>query len=253
MENLKLSVICRILGAKRSIWLTPMFSEPKPPKKMISPNRGTYSKPTTRRPCQGGDEQIDFKIRLMVGVDGSVLLSRVAQYCVPPYFVPNLPWDMVLRHPWGYEHCGGHFARVSCLNSRHPVHPRFWIEDFREASGTGEQFLVKPIHGKVSRQSVRGITFRIIGVVTLMHLAPAIVVTPPGGEPSHGVEAEKHISYALTTSSVAAVQERACALELVEFAPETLPRDVLPARRDGSMWKQSDYGLTLYWAARVKN
>ena len=45
-----------------------------------------------------------------------------------------------------------------------------------------------------------------------------------------------------------AVQDRASALELVEFASETLP-----THRDGSMWKQSDYGLTLYWAARVKN
>ena len=113
-------------------------------------------------------------------------------------------------------------------------------------------FWVKPIHGKVSRQSVWGITVPIIGAVTPMHPAPAIVVTPPGGEPPNRVEAEKHISHALTASSVAPVQDRACALELVEFAPETLARDVLPARRDGSVWKQSDYGLTPYWAARVK-
>ena len=45
---------------------------------------------------------------------------------------------------------------------------------------------------------------------------------------------------------------RACALELIEFAPETLARDVLPTRRDGSIWTQSDYGLTPYLAARVK-
>ena len=36
------------------------------------------------------------------------------------------------------------------------------------------------------------------------------------------------------------------------FTPETLVRDVLPARRDASVWKQSDYGLAPYWAARVK-
>ena len=85
-----------------------------------------------------------------------------------------------------------------------------------------------------------------------MHLAPAIVVTPPGGKPPNRVEAEKHISYALTASSVTPVQDRACALELVEFAPETLARDVLPTRCDGSMWTHSDYGLMPYWAARVK-
>ena len=56
----------------------------------------------------------------------------------------------------------------------------------------------------------------------------------------------------MTASSVARVQDRACALELAEFAPEALSRDVLRTRRDGSMWKQSDYGLTPYWAARVK-
>ena len=85
-----------------------------------------------------------------------------------------------------------------------------------------------------------------------MHPAPAIVVSCPGGKPPNHVEAEKHISYALAASSVAPVPDWACALELVEFAPETLARDVLPAQRDGSMWKQSDYGLTPHWAARVK-
>ena len=159
---------------------------------------------------------------------------------------------MVLGHPWGYEHCVSHFARFNCLYSHHPVHPRFWIEDFCEAPRTGKPFLVKPIHGKVSRQSVWGLTVPVIGAVTPTHPAPAIVVTPPGGEPPNRVEAEKHISYALTASSVAPVQDRACALELVEFAPEALARDVLPTRRDGSMWTQSDYGLTPYWAARVE-
>ena len=66
------------------------------------------------------------------------------------------------------------------------------------------------------------------------------------------VGAEKHISYALTASSVAHVQDRACALELVAFAPETLARDGLATRHDGSVWTQYDYGVTPYWAARVK-
>ena len=66
-----------------------------------------------------------------------------------------------------------------------------------------------------------------------MHPAPAIVVTPPGGEPPNRAEAEKHISYASTASSVAPVQDRACALELLEFAPEILARDILPKRREG--------------------
>ena len=72
-----------------------------------------------------------------------------------------------------------------------------------------------------------GITVPIIGAVTPTHSAPAIVVRPPGGEPPNRVAAEKHISSALTAFSVAPVQDRACALELVEFAPETLARDVL--------------------------
>ena len=98
-----------------------------------------------------------------------------------------------------------------------------------------------------------GITVPIVGAVTPTHPAPAIVVTPPGGEPPNRVEAEKHISYVLTASSVAPVGDPACSLELVQSASETLARDVLPTRRDGSMWTQSDYGLTPYWAARVKN
>ena len=252
MENARPSVFWWILGAKRSLWLTPMFLETNSPKNMNPPNGGAYSKPIMRRLCRGGDEQIDVKIQFTGVVDGSVSLPRVAQYGVSPYLVPNLPWDMVLGHLWGYEHCVSHFARFNCLYSHHPVHPRFWIEDFREAPRTGKPFLVKPIHGKVSRQSVWGLTVPVIGAVTPTHPAPAIVVTPPGGEPPDRVEAEKHISYALTASSVALLQDRACALELVEFAPETLARDVLPTRRDGSMWTQSDYGLTPYWAARVK-
>ena len=212
MEHSSPSVFWCILGARRLLWPTPMFLETKSPKNMNPPNGGAYSKPTMRRPCQGGDEQIDVKIRFTGVVDGSVSLPRVAQYGVSPYLVPNLPWDLVLRHPWGYEHCASDFARVNCLYSHHPVHPRFWIEDFREAPRTGKPFLVKPIHGKVSRQSVCGITVPIIGVVTATHPAPAIVVTPPGGEPPNRVEAEKHISYALTASSVAPVQDRACAL-----------------------------------------
>ena len=139
-----------------------------------------------------------------------------------------------------------HFVRFNCLYSHHPVHPRFWIEDFREAPRNGIPFSDKPIHGKVSRQSVWGITLLNIGAVTPIHPAPAIVVTPPDGDPPNPVKAENHISYALTASCVAPKQDQGCALELVEFAPETLARDVLPARRDGSVWKQSEYGLTPY-------
>ena len=216
--------------------------------KYESPQRGRLLQADHETPLPGGgNEQIDVKIQFTGDVDGSVSLPCVAQYGVSPYPVPNLHWDMVLGHPWGYEHCVSHFARFNCLYSHHPVHPCLWIEDFREAPRTGKPFLVKPIHGKVSRQSVRGITVPIIGAVTPMHPAPAIVVTPPGG-----VEAEKHIFYALTASSVAPVHDQARALELVEIAPETLARYFLPTRRDGSMWTQCDYGLTPYWAARVK-
>ena len=38
---------------------------------------------------------------------------------------------------------------------------------------------------------------------------------------------------------------------LLNLTP-TLACDVLPTRRDGSMWKQSDYGFGPYWAAQVK-
>ena len=251
MGNLRLTVFWLILCAKRSLWPTPMFAE-KISEKYESPQQRRLLEADNETPLPGGDEQIDVKIQFKGVWDGSVSLPCVVQYGVSPYLVPNLPWDMVLGHPWGYEHCVSHFARFNCLYSHHPVHPRFQIEDFREAPRTGKPFLVKPIHGKVSRQSVWGTTVPIIGAVTPMHPAQAIVVTPPGGEPPNRVEAEKHISYALTASSVVSVQDRACALELVEFAPETLAHDVEPARCDGSVWKQSDYGLTPYWAARVK-
>ena len=203
--------------------------------KYESPQRRRLLQADNETPLPGGDEQIDVKIQFTGVVDGSGSLSRVAQYGVSPYLVPNLPWDMVLGQPWGYEHCVSHFARFNCLYSHHPLHPRVWIEDFRETPRTGKPFLVKPIHGKVSRHSVSGITVPNIWAVTPMHPAPAIVVTPPGGKPPNRVEAEKHISYALTASFVAPVQDRACALELVGFAPKTLARDVLPTQRDGSM------------------
>ena len=91
----------------------------------------------------------------------------------------------------------------------------FLIEDSREAPPTGKPFLVKPIHGSLSYHSVCGITVPIIGAATPMHPARAIVVTPPSGEPPNSVEAEKRITYALTASSVAPVQDCACALELM--------------------------------------
>ena len=164
--------------------------------KNASPQRRRLLQADNETPLPGGDEQIDVKIQFTGVVDGSVSPPCVAQYGVSPYLVPNLPWDMVLRHPWGYEHCVRHFALFNCLYSHHPVHPHFWIEDFREAPRTGKRFLVKPIHGKVSRQSVWGITVPVIGAVTPMHPPPAIVVTPPVGELPNRVEAEKHISYA---------------------------------------------------------
>ena len=197
-----------------------------------------------RRLCRGVNEQIDVKIQVTEVPDGSLLLSCVAQYGVLPYLVANLPWDMVLGPRWGYEHCVSHFALFNCLYSQHPVHPRFWTEDFGAAPRTGKPFLVQPIHGRVSRQCVRGITVPIIGAATPMQPAPAIQVTPPDGKPPNRVEAENHVSYALTASSVAPVRDRACSLKLVEFAPEALPSDVPPTRRDGSMSKQSDYDLT---------
>ena len=212
--------------------------------KYQSPQRRRLLQADNETPLPGGDEQIDVKIRFTGVVDGSSSLPRVAQYGVSPYLVPKLPWGVVLGHPWGYEHCVSHFARFNCLYSHHPVHPRFWIEDFREAPRTGKPFLFKPIHGKVSRQSVWGVTVPIIGAATPIPPASAIAVTPPDGEPPNRVETAKYISYALTASFVAPVQDRACALELVEFAPEQLARHVLPTRRDGTVWKQSHYGLT---------
>ena len=132
MENSRPSVFWWILGAKQLLWPTPMFLETNSPNHMNSPTGGAYSKPIMRRLCRGGGggEQIDVKIQFTGVVDGSVSLPRVAQYGVSPYLVPKLPWDMVLGHPWGYEHCVSHFARFNCLYSHHPVHPRFWIEDF---------------------------------------------------------------------------------------------------------------------------
>ena len=182
MGNLRLSVFLWPLGAKRSLWPTPMFSETKSPKIMNPPNRGAYSKLITRRLCRGGDEQIDVKSQFMGVVDGSDPLPRVAQYGLSPYLVPNLPGDMVLGHPWGCEHCVSHFACFNCLYSHHLVQARGRIQDFREAPPTGKPFLVQPIQSKVSRQSVWGITVPIIGAVPPMHPAPAIVVTPPGGK-----------------------------------------------------------------------
>ena len=98
-----------------------------------------YESPQGRRllqadnetPSPGGNDQIDVKIPFTGVVNGIFPLPCVAQYGMSPYLVPNLPWDMVLGHPWGYEHCVSHFARYNCLHSHPPVHPRFWIGDFR--------------------------------------------------------------------------------------------------------------------------
>ena len=146
--------------------------------------------------------------------------------------VPNI----VCRHTFSRIYLGISFLSThevmnivrAILSDSASSAPRFWMEDLCEAPRTGKFLLVKPIHGKVSCQSVWGVTARKIGAATPMHPALAIVVTPPDGEPLNRVEAEKHISYALTASSVVPLQDRACTLELMEFAPETLAHDLLP-------------------------
>ena len=60
------------MGAKQSLWLTPMFLEAKFLKNMNPPNGGAYSKPITRHRCCGGNEQTDVKNELTGVVDGSV-------------------------------------------------------------------------------------------------------------------------------------------------------------------------------------
>ena len=131
-------------------------------KKYESPQRRRLLQANNETPVPGGDKQIDVGIQFTGVLDGIVSLPRVPQYGVSLYLVPNLPWDMVFGHPWGYEHCVSHFTRFNFLYSHHPVHPRFCIEDFREGPRTSKPFLVKPIDGKVSCQSVWGITVPII-------------------------------------------------------------------------------------------
>ena len=52
-------------------------------------------------PLPGQEEEIEDKIQFTGVVDGSVPVSRVAQYGVSPYLVPNLTWDMVFSAPMG--------------------------------------------------------------------------------------------------------------------------------------------------------
>ena len=133
-----------------------------------------------------------------------------------------------------------------------PCTTRFRIEDFREAPRTGKVYFGQT-------HSWPSVTSVCVGHNRSNHLsghsnapARAIMVTDVDGEPLKCVEGEEHISYAFTTFSVGGVQDLACVFELVKFTPDTLASDVLPTWRDGSMWKQSDYGLTPHSAARVK-
>ena len=64
MENARPSVFWWILGAKRSLWPTPMFLETNSPKNMNPPNGGAYSKPIMRRLCRGGTSKYMSKFNL---------------------------------------------------------------------------------------------------------------------------------------------------------------------------------------------
>ena len=79
------------------------------------PQRRRLLQADNETPLPGGDEKIDVKVQFTGFVDGSVSLPRVAQYGVSPYLVPNLPLDIILGHPWGYEHCVSHFAHFHCF------------------------------------------------------------------------------------------------------------------------------------------
>ena len=94
-------------------------------KKFESPVKSCLLHADNETPLPGGNEQIDVKTQFTGVVDGSISLPQVAQYGVSTYLVLNLPWDMVLGHPWGYEHSVSHFARFNCLYTHHPLHPRF--------------------------------------------------------------------------------------------------------------------------------
>ena len=54
MENLRLSLFRWILGAKRSLWPTPMFLETKSPKKYESPQRRRLLPADNETPLPGG-------------------------------------------------------------------------------------------------------------------------------------------------------------------------------------------------------
>ena len=64
MENSRPSVFRWILGAKRSLWPTPMFLETNSSKNMNLPNGGAYSKPIMRRLCRGGTSKWTPKFNL---------------------------------------------------------------------------------------------------------------------------------------------------------------------------------------------
>ena len=236
-------MFCWILGAKRLLWLIPMSLETKSPKNLNPHNGGAYSKPTAKHVCRGATSKQTSNSNLrgfwIVGFHFLVLPNMACPHTLSRIYLRICFWGTcgVLNIMWAILPVSIVYTlTIQCT-------PVFELKTSVKLHEPASQFWSNPVWG---------ITVPFIGAFTPMHPAPAIVVTPPDREPPNNVEAQKHVSYALTASSVAPAQEWACALELVEFASESLARDVLPTRRDGSLWKQSDYGLTPYRAARVK-
>ena len=84
------------------------------------------------------------KFKFTGAVDGNVSLPHVAQYGVSLYFVPNLPCDMDLGHPWGYEHCVSHFARFNCLYSHRQCTPVFGLRASVKLHERANHFWLNP-------------------------------------------------------------------------------------------------------------
>ena len=113
-----------------------------------------------------------------------------------------------------------------------------WLEGSSKNPSTGCPIVLKPVKGELRRQGltqVRAIAEKEIGADSDCLLAREYEYTRP-----------------LTQSSTCPVQNKLDSLVLTKFAPEPFLKDKLSKRQDGSVWSRSDYGLTPYWAERIK-
>ena len=128
--------------------------------------RKSFVPATNVTPLVGGERQADVRLRFVGRTDEASKFPKNVDIPVTGYIVPHLGWDVIVGHPWGWDHCVAHFACFNGLYLHHPWHAHVWLDGSSKNLSTGCPIVLKPVKDEVRRQGltqVQGIVEKGIG------------------------------------------------------------------------------------------